>query len=272
MLLFCPALISVSAQSLLWKISGNGMAETSYLYGTIHLKDARIFEWKDSVYKHLAECRSYAGELDLSTETIMKAAGMMILPEGESLHSHFKSDEYEEIRRGLKTCSGYELAMFDRIKPPALIALCFADSKPDDLEATVDELLYKQAIQKQMQTFGIESIEEQMAVFDKIPDSYVLEYFRNLDRQDSEFEMLVRNYRQANLDSLWILIQDEESGSLLNDELIRVRNHRMAERIIPLIEQQSVFIAIGSGHLPGNEGVLALLRKNGFEVVPVKLW
>ena len=67
-------------------------------------------------------------------------------------------------------------------------------------------------------------------------------------------------------------MQDEESGALLNDELIRVRNYRMTERLIPIIKEQGTFIAIGSGHLPGAEGVIALLRKEGFVVEPVRIW
>jgi hypothetical protein len=114
--------------------------------------------------------------------------------------------------------------------------------------------------------------EEQIALFDKIPDSYVLEYFKNIDGQKVEFEKLISAYRSANLDSLWLLIQDEESGALLNDELITLRNYRMTERIVPLIKQQPTFVAIGTGHLPGEEGVIALLRKEGYIVEPEKLW
>jgi uncharacterized protein YbaP (TraB family) len=120
-----------------------------------------------------------------------------------------------------------------------------------------------------LSTFGIETVEEQIALFDKIPDSYVVEYFRHIDQQDDEMENLIRCYRNADLDSLLILVQDEESGSLLNDELIRQRNYRMAERIIPLIHKQPSFVAIGCGHLPGSEGVIALLRKEGYKVEPM---
>jgi uncharacterized protein YbaP (TraB family) len=58
---------------------------------------------------------------------------------------------------------------------------------------------------------------------------------------------------------------------MLNDELIRTRNIRMTERVIPLIRQKSTFIAVGSGHLPGMEGIIALLRKEGFAVEPERI-
>lgn len=267
-LLLFPA---VKSQSLLWKISGNGCNQPSYLYGTIHLTDQRVFEWQDSVYKVLEQCKAYAGEIELNMANLIKAAGLLMLPDGQSLRNRFSQEDYQVLKEGVKSCSGLELALFDRLKPPALVSLCFTQKKPGDLEATVDELLYQRASGSGKITYGIESVEEQAALLDRIPDQYVLDYFRNLNQQETEFEMLIRAYRNADLDSIEQLVTEEESGAMLNDELIRIRNHRMAERIIPMILRQSVFIAIGSGHLPGSEGVIALMRNEGFEVEPVIL-
>jgi uncharacterized protein YbaP (TraB family) len=264
--IFCQGV--VSGQSLLWKITGNGLHSPSYIYGTIHLTDARIFEDQDSVFGRLDRCDAFAAELDLSMATMLEISGKMLLPDEETLHDRFTTDEYELIRQAVSQCSGYELSMFDRVKPPALISVCFANRQPDDLEATVDVMLYRYAKQRGKLTFAIESVDEQIALFDKIPDSYVLEYFRNIEEQDRELEKLIRCYRNADLDSLGILIRQEESGSLLNEELITLRNFRMTERIMPLISAQSVFVAIGSGHLPGKDGIIELLRREGYNVVP----
>jgi uncharacterized protein YbaP (TraB family) len=258
-------------QSLLWKITGNTLSSPSYLYGTIHIKDKRVFEWQEAVYARLGECSNYAGELDLNMENIMKAAGYMLLPEGQTLHDRFSAEEYDLVKDAVKSCSGYELALLDKLKPISLVALCFSVKSAEELEATVDELLYKKAVEGGKQIIGLETVEEQVVLLDKIPDSYVLEYFRNLDEQEKEFNNLIRFYRNADLDSLWLMMQDEESGSMLNDEMIRVRNHRMTERILPLIRKQSTFIAIGSGHLPGNEGIIALLRNEGYVVEPERI-
>lgn len=195
----------------------------------------------------------------------------MRLPEGQTLHDRFTDEEYKLIRDAIKSCSGHDLAAFDKIKPPALISLCFTGNKSGGLDATVDELLYREARSADIPTFGIETVEEQIALFDKIPDSYVVEYFRTIENQHEEFIKMIRNYRNADLDSLLILIEHEESGALLNDELIRFRNYRMTERIIPMITERTFFIAMGVGHLPGNEGVIELLRKQNFIVEPVPL-
>jgi uncharacterized protein len=260
-----------SGQSLLWRITGNNLAGTSYLYGTIHITDSRVFEWKDTVFEKLLTCDAFASELDLSMENMIKIAGMMKLPEGETLHNHFNQEEYDFIKEAVRSCSGRDLSDFDKIKPAALISLCFIGNQNGGLESTVDELLYARAKSAGMPTYGLETVEEQISLLDKIPDHYVLEYFQHLDEQDQEYAKLVRCYRKASLDSLLILIEDEESGSLLNDELIRLRNYRMAERIVPIIREQATFIAVGCGHLPGAEGVLALLRRQGYVVEPANV-
>jgi uncharacterized protein len=260
------------SQSLLWKISGEPGAAPSYLYGTIHLKDPRVFEWKDSVYHRIDLCSAFAGEIDLNAVNLAKAAGLMMLPKGQTLRDRFTPAEYSMVQQAVKTCSGYELSLFNNLKPVALIALCYLNNSSAGLEATVDELLYQKAVSDGKNISGLETIEEQVALLDKIPDSYVVEYFSNLGEQETEFEKLIRCYQRADLDSIWLLVQDEESGVMLNDDMIRSRNYRMAERILPLIRQQTTFIAIGSGHLPGEEGVIALLRKEGYAVEPVRIW
>ena len=264
--------VKAASQSLLWKITGNDLQAPSYLYGTIHLNDQRVFTWSEHVYAKLDRCKIFASEIDLSTENMVKAAGMMLLPEDQTLHDRFDEAEYELVRTAVKSCSGFELSLFNKVKPPALIALCYAGNRPGSMEATVDELLYRHAKTTGITTIGIETVEEQVALLDKIPDDYVLEFFKNLDKQDMEFESLIRCYSRADLDSLWLLMQDEESGAMLTDELIRLRNYRMTERVIPLIRQQSIFVAIGAGHLPGQDGIIALLRKEGFMVEAVEIW
>src|SRR5688572_15973054 len=51
-------------KTLLWRISGNGLAKTSYLYGTIHLQDKRLFYFSDSLYHYLEQADGYSMEID----------------------------------------------------------------------------------------------------------------------------------------------------------------------------------------------------------------
>jgi uncharacterized protein YbaP (TraB family) len=47
------------------------------------------------------------------------------------------------------------------------------------------------------------------------------------------------------------------------------RNATMLDRALPLIEGGNAFIAVGAAHLPGDQGLVELFRKSGYEVTPV---
>ncbi len=256
------------SQSVFWKIT-DGSARISYIYGTIHLTDPSVFEWDDSIYTRIGQCTLYVGEIDLSPANLLKASSLMILPGEETLKEKFSPADYEIIRTGLKTCSGYDIGFFDRLKPPALMGLCYVSGEGERLDATVDELLFQFAHSKGLTVKGLETVEEQVALFDHIPDAYVVDFFRNFDQNKSETEQLIDLYRRGDLDSLYALMQEEETDALMNQEIITYRNYRMAERLKPILREQSVFIAVGAGHLPGNDGIIALLRKSGFTIQPI---
>src|SRR5512138_3886247 len=88
MLLFLYGSGNLYAQSVLWKITDNA-AHVSYLYGTIHITDNRVFEWSDSVYACIEKCEVFAGEVDMSPSNLFKAASLMMLPGEETLEDRF---------------------------------------------------------------------------------------------------------------------------------------------------------------------------------------
>ena len=263
--------VNIYSQSLLWKISGNDLPSASYLYGTIHIKDNRVFEWKDAVYSRLEQCNLLAGEIDLNNVNANEMAAQLFLPEGQTLKTIYSPVDYEMIGSAFKKCSGMDIMLFDRMKPVTLVSVCISAEKEEDMEATVDELIFRYAADNGKPVMGIETIGEQMKLLDAIPYEYITGFFRNIDQQKAEMEKLTLIYQKADLDSIYIMMQEEESGALINDELIRNRNYRMAERTVPIVRRQSVFIAVGAAHLPGEEGLITLYRKEGFIVEPVSI-
>jgi uncharacterized protein YbaP (TraB family) len=60
--------ISFSQQTwpntLLWRISGHGLSKPSYLFGTLHLQDKRLFNFGDSLYQSIEAVDGFALEID----------------------------------------------------------------------------------------------------------------------------------------------------------------------------------------------------------------
>ena len=123
---------------------------------------------------------------------------------------------------------------------------------------------------------GLETIEEQLGIFDDMTDEEQAEMVMEAIRKDGESEKMILDmmkiYRRQNIDSLY-LMSHEEGETIANkeDEFLSNRNHKWIPKINSMIADRRVFIAVGAGHLGGKEGVLNLLREEGYTITPLKL-
>jgi uncharacterized protein YbaP (TraB family) len=272
LLLFCSILClsDLAAQSMLWKITGNDLKAASYIYGTIHIKDKRVFVFNDSVSAAFEKCEAVALEVDLSTENLVLLSQKMILPGDQTLKDLFTDEEYELIKTVVEKVSGLDIGLFDRLKPITLLSLVMNYQFANDVDVSVDEYFYRKAKELDKEVIGIETIEEQLGIMDSIPYEYIIDYFRNIDKAQEDIENIISLYRAEQLDELLEMMQKDKSMVMISKNLLTDRNIRMAERIQPIINGQSTFIAIGAGHLPGKEGIINLLSGKGYMVEPVK--
>jgi len=263
-------LSDLAAQSMLWKITGNDLKATSYIYGTIHIKDKRVFLFNDSVSAAFEKCKAVALEVDLSTENLILLSQKMILPGDQTLKDLFADEEYKLIKTVVEDVSGLGIGLFDRLKPITLLSLVMNYQFASDVDVSVDEYFYRKAKELDKEVIGIETIEEQLEIMDSIPYEYIIDYFRNIDKAQEDIENIISLYRSAQLEELLEMMQKDKSMVMISKNLLTDRNIRMAERIQPMINGQSTFIAIGAGHLPGKEGIINLLSAEGYIVEPVK--
>jgi uncharacterized protein YbaP (TraB family) len=263
--------------SLLWEISGNGIAAPSYLYGTIHIQDKRVFDFNDSLMPKLFECSTFAMEINMDSVDETKLMGMMFIEDGKTLEDLYSKKDYKLIKKVFKKKMGFEITMFNTMKPFAIMTLMEAsemmkgkkeDTARKNMKEEMDLYLAGMAKDSGKKVIGIETVDEQMAVVSKMPPSLLIEYLKNIDKEDKETDKLIEAYRHEELDKVLEMLDDKKSpfGAEFNDEILTKRNHIMADRISNLIKEKTIFIAIGAGHLPGKEGVIELLRKKGFNV------
>jgi uncharacterized protein YbaP (TraB family) len=272
LLLVCGILClsDLAAQSLLWKITGNDLKEASYIYGTIHIKDKRVFTFNDSVSAAFEKCKAVALEVDLSTENLILLSQKMILPGDQTLKDLFTYEEYGLIKTVVENVSGMDIGLFDRLKPITLLSLVMNYQFANDVDVSVDEYFYTKSKELDKEVIGIETIEEQLEIMDSIPYEYIIDYFRNIDKAQEDIENIISLYQSAKLEELLEMMQEDKSMVMISKNLLTDRNIRMAERIQPIINRQSAFIAIGAGHLPGKEGIINLLSGEGYIVEPLK--
>ena len=263
-------LLEVHGQSLLWKISGGDLDATSYLYGTIHIKDKRVYGFSDSVLTAFEKCDAFAMEVDLNPENLAQLSQKMILPDDQTLQDLFTKEEYQLIKTVVEDIIGMDILLFNELKPIAILSLVMNYQFANDVDVSVDEYFYSEAIAQDKNIIGIETIEEQLEILEKIPNDYIVDYFKNIDQAKEDIEIIIKLYRSAELEDLLEMMLKDKSMVMIQQTLLTDRNIKMSERIQKLIKEQSVFIAVGAGHLPGQEGIINMLTRAGYNVEPVR--
>lgn len=268
---------SVSAQyhSLLWKISGNGLQQPSYLFGTMHTSDKRVLQKGEDVLRYFTDADAYAMELDPAESFNLSLLSKLMMGKNYSLKKMIPEREYALLDSVVKAQVGFSLKLFDHVAPVFIMTILEAASIDSDNEAehgdeVLDLLFYRKAKEAKKKIIGIETVDEQLKALTAL--SYeeqadmLVHSIREYERSTQTMKEMVRFYIAQQLDSIVMLNDEDPMPEKFYKALVTDRNKRMANRIGDLVLKQSFFIAIGALHLPGEKGVIELLRKKGYIV------
>ncbi|MBA2421947.1 MAG: TraB/GumN family protein [Chitinophagales bacterium] len=269
---------NAQGNSLLWKIYGNGLENSSYLYGTMHLKDSRVFHFADSVMAKFEECEALAMEVVLSDDVQLQLMKGLLMDSGYVLKKLLEVSQYDSIDTYCRKNLGYSISQLDRLKPiySSVIlaqAKLSATSKFTEKEKFLDEYFQHLAIASKKNVFALETVEEQLSVFDllsyKQQADLLMETVRTAPGDTLDLETLINLYLLNDLENMMKFENDFNLPDSLYNSLFTRRNHHMTDGIDTMIRKQSTFIAVGAGHLGGEEGLVNLLRRRGFNVIPI---
>lgn len=277
---FCFFSAEISAQkntryhSLLWKISGNGLAKDSYLFGTMHTKDKTVFNFSENFNNAFNKAEIFAMEIALSNEMYTGIFNMMMADENYNIHNYLSDAEYTKLDNWLKKEYGFKLKMFEKIKPIFLYVMTNKASVGMRNEPFLDEYLAKEAEKKDKEIVGLETIEEQVAALDfiSIEEQFkmILQSISHQKKEENAYKQLQKTYVKQDLDKMLKLIRESSISDAVYKNLIDDRNATMVARMLPLLREKSTFVAVGAGHLPGEQGIINLLRKQGYSVVAIQ--
>ena len=260
-------------KGLLWKISKTGVAP-SYLFGTIHSDDPRVMELPAAVEKALNTAESVALEIELSIGNMLHSATAMFFEGDDTLKDVLPAKDYQAIIARLEE-HGIPAAAANRMKPWAIMVTL---SMPE-LESGkfLDLLLYERAIETGKAVYGLETIDEQLGVFEKmsIKEQVILlhETIDLIEKEPDFFEKLHQLYLTRNLTKLLEFYQSylkspahQEILEKFDIKILKLRNERMVQRMQPRLREGNAFVAVGTLHLPGEEGIIRLLEQQGYTV------
>ncbi|MEL7222816.1 MAG: TraB/GumN family protein [Bacteroidota bacterium] len=275
---------------LLWEISGKNLTTPSYLYGTIHLIPEEDYFLSETTQKAFDSSQRIAFEID--TEDMMNPASMMglmskmYMNDDLTLADLLEEEEYKMVADHFEEM-GLPMMFMGRIKPMFLSILAGQDMesmKPGEgggMGSMMGEgmksyelELTERAKELEKPIVGLETAEFQMSLFDSIPyDAQAkmlvdaIENDANAAEEENMLDEMVELYKQQNIVAMVEMMGEEEAGiGGFEDLLLLQRNRNWIPVMEELMAKEKVFFAVGAGHLAGEEGVIALLRKAGYKV------
>jgi uncharacterized protein len=287
---FCTALSVVAfgqsskttktpAQSLLWKISGNGLKQPSYLFGTMHLLCADDIDLSDSLKSAIGKADQVYLELDLDNlMEMMGAMTKMKMRNDTTLSDLLSKEDYQKVKTYFtENAKMLPFSMLETYKP-LLAASMIMEKKAGECDnlISMEQLIMKETKKVGKKIRGMETIAYQMSIFDSIPYKFQAEQLLKMitdgDNADAgDMKKLTDAYRKQQLDKLEEITRSEEAGIMqYTDLLLYNRNKNWAAKAKELMPEGSIVMAVGAGHLPGEKGVINLLRLAGYKVEPVK--
>lgn len=261
-------------KSLLYKISGNGLTKESYLFGTIHIScDATLSE---KVVKALDKTEQLCLELDMDDPKMQtEMMNKIMMKDGITIQGMLSEDDFKIVDAFFQKQSGLSLKMVNTVKPFALSAMLYPKMLDCEMQSLENELI-KVAKSQNEETIGLETVSEQLAVFDAIPyqaqvDELIKSAKSDLSRDKKELQEMLDLYKTEDVEAL--LAYTEKSDNTMTsgfmDDLLNNRNKNWIEKIEKIIEHKATFFGVGAAHLGGKNGVLKLLRKKGYKVEAV---
>ncbi len=263
-------------KSLLYEVTGNKLTAPSYLYGTFHLVCPNDLVLTDAIKKAVADAKQLYLEVDMDDPTLQ--ATMMqnlMFTNGKTIKNYLSAEDYKLLDAYLQKNSGMSLAALTAIKPIGLYSF-MAMSALGCQPASYDMSLMQLAAKDKKEVLGLERIEDQMAIFEKIPMekqvSMLVEMARKPDEAKQELAKLLAAYKAQDLTAMMRQMKESKYDGLegFETDLLTTRNQNWIPIIEKAAQTKPTFFAFGAGHLGGEKGVIALLRKQGYTVKAVK--
>jgi hypothetical protein len=214
-------------------------------------------------------------ELDMDDPKMMMSGLMMMnMKNGKKLSDLYSAAEYDKLQRFFKDSLKMPFTLFESMKPFLLVAMLYPKMMPCKTVSGVEEELMKFAKLNKKEIKGLETLQQQAAVFDSIPyKEQAKELLKSIDSMKAnkkEFETMLSVYKSQRLAAIEALFSKNEFGMQEHEDILLYnRNKNWVKQLKIIMQAEPVFVAVGAAHLVGTKGLIALLKKEGYKVKPL---
>lgn len=264
-----------NGNSLLWKIEKVGY-KTSYIFGTMHMIEDVYYDFTPHMTQIIEGSDVIIMEVG-GQPNPLEAFQMMTLKEGK-VEDLFNKKELNDLVIFMDTKLDISPKEFHSVyssMKPFLILQTITQSFFSADAVSYDLNIMQMAGERNIPIVGLESMEEQLGFFDEISEKDVAELIMssvyNFEKEKKETEKLQKIYSKQKVDKLIPLMKDQSPEFMkFEDIFLTNRNKAWAPKIISETKNKSCFIAVGAAHLFDSNGVIELLKKEGFTLTAVK--
>jgi uncharacterized protein len=274
----------------LWKIEKAGL-KPSYLFGTMHMTDPRVidltpeakaaYDGADTVVIESTEIL----DPQVAAKAMLARPDLIMFTDATTLTSLLSKQEAEKLNTGL-TARGIPLATVNKMRPwmiATMIALPACEMKRKQGGAPfLDMKLAQDAKAAGKEIDGLETITEQLDAMNAVPLAMhvksLVEVVALGDKMDDVMETMIALYADGrpglimpfmkSLSAQDLSSMNDEAYGDLEEIMITARNKVMVARGEKILAKGNAFIAVGALHLPGEKGLVELLRKGGYTLTP----
>ncbi|MBX7169878.1 MAG: TraB/GumN family protein [Pyrinomonadaceae bacterium] len=267
----------VEARGLLYKISGKNLEKPSYIYGTIHIICQNDMFGMDKLKEYISQSNQVLMELDLDDPATMQAmTGNLAMPDGKTLKDYLTDEQYAKVDEMFKKYTGISVDLVKSYRPMLSSVMISTSPKAINCQAPGSyDLTFSQfAASKKIPVLGLESVNEQFEAIDKKPMATQAKelYEMALDPNKAIMQMaeMLEIYKEQDSEKLYKFTNGNLGEVEFEKVMLDNRNANWIPKIEKAIAEKTTFIAVGGGHLGGENGVLNRLKKQGYTIEAIK--
>lgn len=262
--------------TLLWEISGNGLKHPSYLFGTMHILCADDAHLSENLQNVIRDVDKIYFELDMDDmQEMMGALQYLRMNDGQKISELLTKEEYAKVEDYFRHSNfPMPMSMMNRFKPYFVSSLIGEQMLTCEQKNGMEMQIMQESKKYKKEIKGLETTQFQASIFDSIPYEKqardLVTYIDSIDSYKKVMLEMVDVYREQDLDKMDSLMHKSDPGmEEYMDILLFDRNKRWANQMPAIMKDNSVLFAVGAGHLPGEKGVIHLLREAGYNVTPM---
>lgn len=272
--------LATQGQSAFWKVEGNGLKEPSYLFGTINFLPKSSYTIPDPVEKAIASCEVFTTKMSLDRKTQKQFNDAVKIPNNGWINDYLTDDELNQLR--LLLLLDFEVKesayhdFYSRLQPIILVTTTAALHLGDNI-AYPERELEAIARKEKLDFVGLSNMEEEIKAFEQFPIEDQVEALKytvnNFYQHIQDYENMVKAYlKEQNLEKVRAeTFKATNESQAFKKVYYDDRTRAWLPQLKNQIKSKPTFVALGVPYLVGEEGLIAMLKNDGYTVEPIEI-